>query len=287
MALMLTHGIEAATVVVYHQGFETDTAGITEYPGPVNRVASGGGTLGIASASGGFHAEVALSGAYGEGFFTANGGYSSKWPGYIMQSIRIYIDPAAGQVGDGYFWDAAVNNETGAWGRGGGFGVQKTAAATWSLGAEDDFGGFDYVGHTAWATHTNTTPLQITTAGWYQLATEWVESTTLVDRVDQVNTVYDAGGTVLWTDTLPGCMSLLPGQDDSVGGIRYSWLGSQGPRWTGEISPRTGEPIVSNTMTVLAVDDVHAEVIPEPVTMAGLVLGIGSLAGYLRRRRMA
>jgi hypothetical protein len=33
--------------------------------------------------------------------------------------------------------------------------------------------------------------------------------------------------------------------------------------------------------------DVYADVIPEPVTMAGLVLGVGSLVGYVRRRRKA
>jgi hypothetical protein len=70
-------------------------------------------------------------------------------------------------------------------------------------------------------------------------------------------------------------MSLQPGQDDTIGGLRYSWLGSQGPGYEGEISPRTGQPIVSNTMTLLAIDDVYAE-IPEPATL--LVLGAGIVA---------
>jgi len=36
-----------------------------------------------------------------------------------------------------------------------------------------------------------------------------------------------------------------------------------------------------------ALDNVSVEVIPEPVTMAGVFLGIGGLAGYLRKRRAA
>ncbi len=268
-------------VAVYDQGFETDLEGIVDYPGPVARVASGGGTLGAASAGGSYHAELTLGSDYGQGFYTYNGGKSSVWCGYMAQSIDVYIDPSAGAVGDGWFWDAAICNESGNWGRGGGFGVQKTADDTWSLGSEDDYGGFDYVGYTSWATHTNTTPLTITSAGWFTLRTQWLPSGDGL-RVDQINTVYDAGGTELWTDTLPRCMSLTPGEDDTAGGMNYSWLGAQGPRYEGEVSPRTGQPIVHNSMTTLAIDNVYAE-IPEPATLA--LLALGAAAGLARRRR--
>jgi hypothetical protein len=78
-------------------------------------------------------------------------------------------------------------------------------------------------------------------------------------------------------------MSLTPGDADFVGGIRYSWLGSQGPSYEGEISPLTGLPIVANTMSVLAIDDVQASVLPEPATMA--LLALGGVAAMARRRR--
>ena len=268
-------GSASGMIVIYDQGFEVNSDGIIDSPGPVTRVASGGGTLGAPSGAGLYHAEVTLSNVYGEGFYTKNGGYSSVWPGYIRQSIKVYIDPSAGTVGDGYFWDAAINNAYGTWGRGGGFGVQKTGAGTWSLGAEDDRGGFGWVGNTAF-THSNTTPLQITVAGWYTLATEWVETADGL-WINQINNVYDIGGSLLWTDTvnkvMSGPLNMDPGQQDiKIGGIRYSWLGSEG---------------VGNTMTLLAVDDVRAEVVPEPLTMLGMFLGLGSVGAYIRRRRRA
>jgi hypothetical protein len=284
-AVMTIGGMAQAALTVFDQGFEVNTAGMIvdpSYGESITRVASGGGALGVSSASGSYHAEIALNGGYGNGVFTRNGGYSSVWPGSITQSIKVYIDPAAGQVSDGWFWDPGVNNGYGTWGRGGGFGVQKTSTGAWSLGAEDDYGGFDYVGHSGWTTHTNTTPLQITTAGWYQLATEWVENADHT-RVNQINTVLDNAGSSLWTDTLANCMSLTPGDADFVGGIRYSWLGSQGPSYEGEISPLTGLPIVANTMSVLAIDDVQASVLPEPATMA--LLALGGVAAMARRRR--
>lgn len=279
----------SANTTVFDQGFETDTDGINPYPGPVARVASGGGSLGVASADGGYHAEVTLGSSYGDGFYTWNGGASSFWPGYVKQSIKVYIDPAAGQVNDGWWWDAGLSNENGNWVAGGGFGVRKTAAGTWSMGAEDVYGGFHYVGHTRW-NHDNTTALEISTAGWYTLATEWVNSATLPDLIDQVNTVRDASGSLLWIDTVAGCLTQLSGNPSgaglrSAGGMSYSWLGSQASKDDSGYDPDYDDnPLYAptNTMTTLAFDDVHAEIIPEPATMA--LLGAGGLV-LIRRRR--
>ena len=282
LAVTAMASFASANTPVYNQGFESDSAGIVNYPGPVTRVASGGGTLGVTSANGGYHAEVALDGTYGDGFYTWNGGASSVWPGYIKQSISVYINPAAGTTGDGWFWDAGINNDGGMWARGGGFGVQKTGGSTWSLGAEDDYGGYDYVGHTGF-THTNNTPLNITTAGWYTLETEWVESTVNPPYIDQVNSVLSQSGGLLWTDRVNGVLS-TPGW---AGGISYSWLGSQGPQ-DGDIAA-LGYSVQANTMELLAVDNVYGEIgpagaVPEPGTM--LLLGTGALGllGYARRR---
>ncbi|NQU76753.1 MAG: hypothetical protein HQ546_10620 [Planctomycetes bacterium] len=308
----LTAGISsAANVVVFDQGFGTDTDGIIFESGDgenVVRVSSGGGTLGVPSGAGDYHAEVTLSDTYGVGFFTRNGGYSSEWPGYIKQSIKIYIDPAAGNFvpgsggtpdsGDGYFWDAAMCDENGtSWAAGGGFGVQKTASDTWSVGAEDAYGGFHYVGETS-APHGNVTPLDITSAGWYTLATEWVQSPTDLDLIDQVNTVRDSTGTLLWTDTIGDYMSHTAAgvsrayKDCVAGGISYSWLGSQAVRggagsgYDDHPSDASTLYVYGNTMTLLAVDDVHAEILGEPVVPepAGLgLIGIALLA--VRKKR--
>jgi len=300
MAIGLAIGLvtltASANVTVFDQGFESDTDGIEDYPGPVTRVASGAGTLGVTSGAGAYHAEAALGGAYGNGFYTRNGGYSPVWPGYIKQSIKVYIDPAAGQVDDGWWWDAGLSKDDGGWAAGGGFGVRKTATDTWSLGAEDSYGGFHYVGNTRPA-HDNTTPLQISTAGWYTLATEWVESTSDPDLIDQVNTVRDAAGSLLWTDTIPDFICKTAGKtslaykDCVAGGMSYSWLGSQASEDDSGWDPHPYEEgtvlyAPANTMTLVAVDDAYAEILPEPATLGLLALGgVGALAR--RRRRQA
>jgi len=294
VVLLLSVGTAGANVVVFDQGFEVNTDGIVEYLGPVTRVASLGGSLKVPSANGGYHAEVTLSGIDGDGFYTENGGYSPDWPGYIKQSIKVYMDPTAGQVDDGWWWDAAISKDGGGWAGAGGFGVRKTGAATWSLGAEDVYGGYHFVGNTR-APHDNTTPLQVTAAGWYTLATEWVESSGDPDLIDQVNTVHDATGTLLWIDTVPDYISktadkaqLAYKKTEVAGGMSYSWLASQasddGTGW--DPHPYEEGTLLyapANTMELLAVDDVYAEILPEPATLS--LLALGGLALLRRRRR--
>jgi len=262
----------SAATVLFDQSFESNTDGMIVNPlkgESITRVASGEGILGVNSATGNYHAEIALNGTSGTGVFTRNGGYSYTWPGYLVQSVSVYIDPSAGSVNDGWFLDTAVNAvHDSAWGRGGGFGVQKTAATTWSLLGDDDWGGYGLHSFT----HSNTTPLDIATAGWYKLETEWVQSTQAGSFywIDQINNVYNNSGTLLWTDTVANVLSTEAGTELEIGGTRYSWVGSS----------------AGNTMPVLAIDNVYAAT-PEPGTLVLLITaGLGMIC-YAWRRRTA
>jgi hypothetical protein len=55
-----------------------------------------------------------------------------------------------------------------------------------------------------------------------------------------------------------------------MGGVRYSWLGSA----------------AGNTMGLLAIDNVHAETIPEPVSLVFFGTGMAGVFGFVARRRI-
>ncbi|MCK4627258.1 MAG: PEP-CTERM sorting domain-containing protein, partial [Phycisphaerae bacterium] len=49
----------------------------------------------------------------------------------------------------------------------------------------------------------------------------------------------------------------------------------------------TGEPDSNDVWLVISDDPARTAVVPEPITMLGLFLGIGGLGGYIRKRRQA
>lgn len=256
LALFLGAGGPAGATPVFSQGFETDTSGwlgdgnTGTWPwGTITRVSSGGGTLGVASADGSYHAEVTTSSVGSSGASTNFGGYSSVWPpGGFSQSLDIYIDPAQGNVGDGWFLDNALYDDSGSWLEGGGVGAEKTGASTWSVAA--DWDGAAYPGG----------GIEITEAGWYTIVSEWTEEGTQVGRDTYI---YDAAGVEIYSATLQS------GQQDltDAGGWGYGWVG------------RSTAP----AGFTLAIDNSQLEV-PEPATLALLGAGLSSLA-VLRRRR--
>jgi hypothetical protein len=198
----------------YFQGFETNTDGWIEWGGTVTQVASG--TNGVPSASGGYHAEVAVGPGTGDGAFTRFGGYSSVWPGMIIQSLDIYIDPAAGAVGDGWFLDNAVNDNTGTWTEAGGVGALKATDGFWWVAADADGGGYP-------GPASGGVGLQITAAGWYTIVSEWVENGDGL-TVDRDTYIYDSGGLLLYSNLNPQNENLA-----TIGGHRYGWLAGNAP----------------------------------------------------------
>jgi len=256
-------GAEAGAATIFAQGFETDTSGWLgdgdpgTWPwGTITRVPSGGGTLGVPSASGSFHAEVTMSSVGSSGAATRYGGYSSVWPaGGFRQSLDIYIDPDQGNVGDGWFIDSALYDNSGAWLEAGGIGARKTAEGVWSLVADEDGAGYPL-------DTDPSTDLDITSAGWFTIVSEWKEE---AGQVARWTYVYDSGGNLLYSDTLPH-----PRPDLSeVGGWGYTWVG------------RSTAP----AGFTLAIDNSRLTTLPEPGAAALLGLGLAGLGARRRSRR--
>lgn len=254
-AVLVGASADARAATIFSQGFEADTAGWSGAAagGSIARVASGAGTLGVASADGSFHGEVTTGAATGSGAFTNFGGYSTVWPaGGFTQSLAIYIDPAAGSVGDRWFLDNALQQDTGGWLEAGGVGAEKTASGVWSVAADYDGAGYPGGG------------IDITLAGWYTIESEWIE---LGSEVQRLTRIFDSSDNLLYDDASPP-----PYQDlADVGGWMYGWVG---------LASGSG----SNGFT-LAIDNSSLTAIPEPGTV--VLLGLGLTGVAWRRRRQA
>jgi len=86
---------------------------------------------------------------------------------------------------------------------------------------------------------------------------------------------YDVTGGRLWLEDASG--------DNSWLSTANTWLAGLGTD-----KPEVGLRVLANEDYqdyALVVTDLPADPVPEPVTLAGLALGVGSLVGYLRRRR--
>lgn len=256
LALALTG--TAAAGPTFLQDFETDTSGWLEFGGTISQVASGGGSLSVTSAGGSTgHAEVVFGPSAGNGSFTRFGGYSSVWPGFIRQSLDVYIDPNAGSIGDGWYLDNAVNGNDGAWEEAGGVGVLKATDGNWWLTADAD--GASYQGPPEGGVG-----LEIDSAGWYTIVSEWVAN---VDglTVDRNTYVYDDMGSELYSN-----LNLQQVDLADIGGHRYGWIAFSGQ----------GNPLT------LAIDNSSLETgaVPEPASLVLLGLGAVGIAGFRRRR---
>ncbi len=165
---------------------------------------------------------IPTAGGTGTGAFTSFGGYTNVWPGYIRQSLDVYIDPDAGSVGDGWFLDNAVSSPGGSWREAGGVGAVKKDAGDgvcsgpsgWAIAADGDGGGYTTVFDIG---------VCITEAGWYTIVSEWVESAgytgATTDTIDRNTFIYDSGGNLIYNSFHLGQQLLA-----NVGGWRYGWI---------------------------------------------------------------
>jgi parallel beta-helix repeat protein len=203
----------------FFNGFETDTDGWFNYGGSITRVKSG--TNGISSADGSWHAEIVVGPSNGDGVFTRFGGYSSVFPaGGFSQLVDAYIDPAMGNIGEGWALDNALNGSNGVWIEAGGVGVLKANDGYWWLAADGDGAGYP-------GSINGGVGLRIDTAGWYTVESQWVENADDPSMIDRNTFIYDSEGNLLYSAYHFQQVALA-----DAGGNRYGWfLDPSGPDW--------------------------------------------------------
>lgn len=290
----------------FNQDFETDAAHIT--PRPLNpgdpsnltRVSSGGGFLGVPSASGSNHLEI---GFLSEDFSTAKG-FGASWndnPGAgtfesgLGTHVSVYLDDPNRQMdfgfgpenlyfaGDGWYFQPTLLNPAGDTPiSGGGFGVQLDNSGNWVIAATGNAnGGFEYGLHNAAHPQSGDTVFTGTptfngSEGWLTFETIWNANGT--GGIDQVNTVYLSGVPVY------GAIINNAVSDVSLAGtVGQAWLGQDGPVTSGETG-YSGNQVPSSFMGEVAIDGVA--VIPEPGTVA-IFFGLfaAGVVGLRRRNR--
>ena len=131
----------AASPLDHLNGFEIDKGFFKDWTGgTLARVASGAGTLGLASKSGSFHAEVTMTASTNSGAYT----FHTATPPQIKipataisftQSLDIFVDNSAVvDVGDKWILENSIEDAGQAWTEGSQFDVTK-AATEWKLGS--------------------------------------------------------------------------------------------------------------------------------------------------------
>ncbi|TVQ59860.1 MAG: hypothetical protein EA379_09640 [Phycisphaerales bacterium] len=213
----LIAGAAAASNVVWHQSFETDTAGWFDssngWAGSVTRVASGHN--GVTSSSGDYHAVVVQgphpSASIDTGGFSQFDGYRSVWPaGGFRAAIDVYLDMSM-SIGEGFDYSVAANRQTGAHLRDFIFHVARDADGIVVGGSNNS--NFTTQNRKAENHHL------VTTSGWFTLEhvfRDFGDGSLAVDL-----NLLDSGGDVLFTETRHTADDLIA---TIVGGNRYSWF---------------------------------------------------------------
>ncbi len=255
MGTMQAHAVE-----VWNQGFETDASGWLDDDdfagfGNIDQVASGGGTLGLTSATGSGHAEVQQVGPVGDesGPFSRFDGYRSVWPGGMTASLDIYLD-TSWAAGEGFDLSVAANGSDGNHRRDFVFHVtQDTSSGDLLVGGSNNTN-FDPREDLETLNH-----YVVPASGWYTFEHVFYDAGDGSLAVDL--NLRDTGGSLLFSETRNDASDVLA---TVVGGNRYSWL--------------TNVDIAGG----IAIDNHTLDVVPEPASLA--LLGLGGLT-ILKRKR--
>ncbi len=255
-AIILIADISAASPS--YQGFETDTGDWVFYDSGAQsgRVASGGGILGISSASGSYHAELAnvhnsYSSGYGGAGYSYLGGRDRVYQGSFFQSIDVYIDPT--WSGEGFWIDMApcgTNNST-----------LNAAEGNFRLTAD---------GSSVYVQANNSSNIAtITNPGWYTFEMAWSKGANPTDLINMDLNMYDASSTLLGSESFLAVSS--QGQSQYLGNNSYIWIKA----WQNGFAD-----------DVIAIDNVQTGPVPIPVpgTFVLAALGAGLVSRIIKRR---
>src|SRR5664280_123919 len=224
------------------QGFETD---IGDWQPITTRVASGGGVLGVSSASGSYHAELTnVYDTYGTGYGGAEYslfGYATQppYPGDFSQSISMYIDknwPTASPNGNG----------VGVW-----IDMSPGNPDPNNYGAEHNFRFTPSGTAVAVSVDGQGSPIAtITTSGWYKFQMTYQKGALPTDLVITNMNVFDSTGHLVGTTTVLANSPGGPLLSENLLGPGYVWITVWADGW-----PAAG------ANDVLAIDDVRADLL--------------------------
>ena len=244
------------------QGFETDTGDWVFDDGGAQsgRVASGGGLLGVPSASGSYHAELVnvhdyYQAGYGTAGYSFFGGPDPVYQGSFYQSIDVYIDPTWSGLG---FWiDMSPRDviDESLWAAEGNFRLTADGSSV--------------------AVQAINGPVlaNLTSAGWYSFEMVWSKGANPTDLINMDLNLYDSTSTLLGTASFQATFpqNTHPGQSQYLGNNGYVWL----TVWQNGFAN-----------DVIAIDNVQTGLIPIPAPGAIVLVGIGAgIVGWFKRRR--
>lgn len=232
--IFVAGAVNTAQAEPFFNGFEVDDTCWVD----VTRVASGGGALGVSSATGGWHAETLLDGP--EGYvFTRWGGYgddddcdsvagSLLFPeGGYGTSVDVYLDVDVGAANDSRIdYSSAINNEVGNHRRDfifhcGFYSDDRTADG---LGSGNRYICSVSNNSPGWPANPARDPVVVATeSGWYSLRHYFYDDGTGTLAVDLG--IFASDGTLIKAWTLSDPADVI---NSTVGGNRYGWFINQG-----------------------------------------------------------
>jgi len=269
---------------LYFQGFETDTSGWFQDSGgdgngSITRVPSGGGTLGLTAADGGFYGEThnntnAYQAGYGSGgfsYFEGDGTNPTPYPGSpFSQSIDVYIDvnTASDPISSsqGAYWIDMFPST-----------LVPDADGCGQVGCGDEHNfRLAYTGSSVNVLVDGGGSIAtLTTSGWYTFQSTYAMGPTPSSDVLTNMNVFDSLGVLQGTIAVQGNSDGEELLSSDLGGPGLVWL----PVWENGFS---GD--------VLGIDDVRAAAllgaaVPEPSNLILLAVVLGGLVGFREKAR--